>query len=181
MLRGKTINLRLVKDEAECHTLLALYNNLSERAGTDHTDLKHPQALLKYFREDGLWGKERGTLVITAKDDNILGDISFVTVSEFELEVGYRLFSSKHRGRGIMSEALPLFSAYLFDTKPIARLTLFTSDDNVGSRRVAEKSGYQLEGTKRSAYFFRGKIHDFVMYGLLREKSPSLADLLGKE
>ncbi len=181
MLHGKIINLRLFKDEAECHTLLALYNNLSERTGTDHTDLKHPQTLLKYFREDGLWGKKRGTLVITDKSDNILGDISFVTISEFELEVGYRLFSSKHRGQGIMSEALPLFSAYLFDTKPIARLTLFTSDDNIGSRRVAEKSGYQLEGTKRSAYFYRGQFHTFVMYGLLREESPSLTHFLREE
>jgi RimJ/RimL family protein N-acetyltransferase len=178
MLPGKTINLRLVKDEAECHTLLLLYNNLAERAGTDHTELKHPQTLLKFFRDNGLWGKERGTLVITSKDDDVLGDISFVTVSEFELEVGYRLYSSEHRGRGIMSEALPLFSAYLFDTKPIARLTLFTSDNNVGSWRVAEKSGYQLEGTKRNAYFFRGQFHDFVMYSLLRDESPSLTDLL---
>jgi RimJ/RimL family protein N-acetyltransferase len=181
MLHGKTINLRLFKDEAECHNLLALYNNLSERTGTDHTDLKHSQTLLKPFREDGLWGKDRGTLVITDKADNILGDIGFVTVSEFELEIGYRLFQSKSRRRGIISEALPLFTAYLFDTRPITRLTLFTSDDNIGSRRVAEKSGYQLEGTKRNAYFFRGRFHDFVMYGLLREECPSLAELLCDE
>jgi len=181
MLRGKTINLRLVKDEAECHTLLALYNNLSERAGTDHAELKHPQTLLKSFRENGLWGKDRGTLVITEKDDHILGDISFVTISEFELEIGYRLFQSEQRGRGIVSEALPLFSAFLFDTKAIARLTIFTADDNIGSRRVAEKSGYQLEGTKRNAYFYRGQFHDFVMYSLLRAECSPLTDLLYEE
>jgi [ribosomal protein S5]-alanine N-acetyltransferase len=170
MLKLKRIRLRLIKDKEECRKMIDAYNNVSERAETDHTEVKQVQSVLREFEKDGLWGENRGTMLITNEEDEIIGNISFTKCSEFELEMGYRLFHRENRGKGYVSEALPYFSAYLFETKPINRLRLQTASDNVGSQRVAEKSGYKQEGVLRKAYFYRGKICDVVIYGLLREE-----------
>ncbi len=178
MLRGKRVNLRLVRDEKDCLKLIEAYNELSQRAQTDHTEIKPLNTLLKEFLADGLWGEENGTLLITNQDDNLIGDISFTKHSEFELEIGYRVFHRADRNQGYISEALPLFSSYLFETKPIRRLRIQTASNNAGSQKVAEKSGYKQEGVLRQAYFYRGSMCDFVIYGLLREESRSLSELL---
>lgn len=40
---------------------------------------------------------------------------------------------------------------------------------NAASRRIAEKCGYQLEGTARGAFFNDGRNQDVVIYALLRD------------
>jgi ribosomal-protein-alanine N-acetyltransferase len=63
-----------------------------------------------------------------------------------------------------MSEALPLFSAYLFATIPhVTRLVLLTAADNAASRRLAQKCGYVQEGVLRQANFYRGRLVDWVL------------------
>jgi RimJ/RimL family protein N-acetyltransferase len=41
---------------------------------------------------------------------------------------------------------------------------------NIGSRRVAEKAGFRLEGISKSAVYKRGKIMDLSMYGISRDE-----------
>lgn len=152
-------------------------NNLSERGAGDHTELKSSAQILKRFREDNFWGEKSGKLLITNKNNEIVGSIGFRQITEFELDIGYRLYHHKNRRQGIMSEALPLFAAYLFATKLIHRLRLQIAADNVGSRRLAEKSGFTQEGTLRQAYFYRGHFVDFVIYGMLRSECLNFTDL----
>jgi RimJ/RimL family protein N-acetyltransferase len=178
MLKGQRLKLRLISDIEECRALLVAYNDVSQRAATDHTEIKSWTTLRERFVANGLWDAERGTLLITTLEDHMIGEISFTQRSTWELEIGYRIFVPDNRGQGYLSEALPLFSAYLFATRPIGRLRIQTAHDNVGSRRVAEKSGYRQEGVLRRAYFYRGRWCDGVIYGLLREESPVLAELM---
>ncbi len=119
-----------------------------------------------------------GEIVDPTNEGEIVGTISFVRTTDFELEIGYRICKHEHRRKGFMSEALSLFSAYLFETFPhVTRLAIKTALNNVGSRKLAEKCGYKQEGVFRNAYFYRGSICDFVIYSLLREESPRLDDL----
>ena len=182
MIRGQTVSLRLFRDEAEISACQALYNQLGERPLTDHTELRSPQRYLADFRQDGLWGADRGTLLVTTRADEPVGLISFSRTTELELSVGYRLWRAVDRGKGYMSEALPLFSAYLFATIPnVTRLALLTAADNAASRRLAEKSGYMQEGVLRQACFYRGRLVDWVLYALLRDEAPRLEELLWTE
>jgi RimJ/RimL family protein N-acetyltransferase len=57
-------------------------------------------------------------------------------------------------------------------------LQLTTADGNVAARRVAEKCGYQYEGTLRKIGFLHGQYVDAVRYSLLREECPPLAEAL---
>jgi len=179
MIQGKNINIRLLRDEADCRIMADALNDLSERGAGDHTELKSPNHILKRFHEDNYWGEKSSKLLITTKTDEIVGSIGHIQISEFELSIGYRLYHQKDRKKGIMSEALPLFAAYLFATKPIHRLRLEIVADNVGSRRLAEKCGFTQEGILRQAYFYRGRFVDFVIYGLLRAECPDYSELFG--
>ena len=178
MLRQKSISLRLIRDERDCRIMIEAYNEILERAQTDHTEIKSLKTILKDFDKDGFWSDDRGTMLIIGPDDEIIGSIHFNRCSEFELEIGYRIYRQKERGHGYMREALPLFSAYLFETKAIRRLRLQTASDNVGSRKVAESSGYKREGVLRQAYFYRGKMCDSIIYGLLREECILFTELM---
>lgn len=179
MIQGQKITLRLLRDEADCHIMATALNNLSERGAEDHTELKSPAHIIRRFHEDNFWGEKRGKLLITTKDDQIVGSIGFLQIGDFDLNIGYRLYHHKNRRQGIMSEALPLFAAYLFATKPIHRLRLQIAADNTGSRRLAEKSGFIQEGVLRQAYFYRGRFVDFVIYGLLRAECQDFSELIG--
>ncbi len=172
MIQGRGITLRLVHDIEECKKVVDEYNDLLQRSETDHTEIKSSITLLKQFSEDGLWGDKTGMLLITARQDIVVGTIHFATLSDFELEVGYRVYKTKHRGKGYVSEALSVFSAYLFATKSIRRLRLQIASENIASQKVAEKCGFKREGVLRQAYFYRGRICDNVIYGLLRNEAP---------
>lgn len=182
MISGKTVNLRLYRDEEEVIAEFGLYNNLAERMLTDHTEIYHPNTRLQTFRDTGFWGKDHGVLVVTTKDDTMMGTISFVRNTEFELGIGYRVYRSNDRGKGAMTEALRLFSAYLFETVPyVTRLMIATAHNNTSSRKLAEKCGYIHEGVLRNAYFYRGEMCDWVLYSMLREESPPFEELLERE
>lgn len=82
------------------------------------------------------------------------------------------------KGKGYTTEALKIFTAYLFELKPIKRLEIQLSKDNIPSRKVAEKCGFVYEGLKRQSVFSRGKYEDSLLFSLLREECPSLNEVL---
>ena len=58
---------------------------------------------------------------------------------------------------------------YLFATKKQHRIQLVIVPENAASRRIAEKCGFQLEGTARGAFFNDGRNQDVLIYALLRD------------
>jgi len=57
---------------------------------------------------------------------------------------------------------------YLFGSKRVHRIQLVIVPENAASRRIAEKCGFQLEGTARGAFFNTGRNQDVLIYSLLR-------------
>ena len=93
-------------------------------------------------------------------------------------EIGYAIFRPEDRGKGYMTAALRIFSAYLFELKPVPRLQLGMFKGNAASRKVAERCGYQYEGTQRQGNFLRGQYHDRETFSLLRSECLPLAEAL---
>lgn len=100
--------------------------------------------------------------------DQCIGTISYKRESEHELSIGYRIIEKSIRGRGYGTEILKLFSKNLFETKAITRLSLYIAENNMPSRRIEGECDYLQEGILRQAYFYRGQMHNWVVYGLLR-------------
>jgi ribosomal-protein-alanine N-acetyltransferase len=179
MLEGPNVILRLFTDD-DVDEFLKLENTCAEMGEFTPVDLRSPAAFRKHLSETGGWDDKLGRMLITDKSNRILGHIMFIKEPSFQsgYEVGFVVFRREDRGKGYTTEALRIFSAYLFELKPIPRLQVGTHADNMAARRVAEKCGYKLEGTLRQFFFTRGEYVDYVQYSLLRDECPSLGEAL---
>lgn len=179
MLEGRNVNLRLLR-ESDIEPMLAVANRYAEHGDFDARGFTVEPVFRKEFAENGWWRDNQGMMLVTDKQDRMLGYIVFFEGMRHEAgyEVGYTIFRGQDRGHGYMTEALRIFSAYLFELKPIARLHVKMLKGAAASRRIAEKCGYQLEGTFRKFGFANGAYYDHEVLALLREECPPLKDLL---
>ncbi|WP_134684866.1 GNAT family N-acetyltransferase [Brevibacillus migulae] len=182
MLSGKNVILRLIQDD-DLPEMLSLMNDLSHRGDYLGAELHHETKIQKVYADAGYWENDFGRMLITDKSGRILGAITFFKgVGDSEgFEIGFQIYKKEDRGKGYATEALKLFSAYLFELKPIQRLQICTAKDNAAARRIAEKCGFIYEGTMRRAFFARGKYHDLDFLSMLREECASLSDVLTAE
>ncbi|WP_338495681.1 GNAT family protein [Streptomyces sp. SJL17-4] len=72
------------------------------------------------------------------------------------------------RGGGVAAEATERVSRWAFDDLGLHRLRLCHSVANPASCRVAEKAGYSLEGTMRSALLHADGWHDEHLHALVQ-------------
>ncbi|MFC8587064.1 GNAT family N-acetyltransferase [Streptomyces sp. NPDC057217] len=72
------------------------------------------------------------------------------------------------RGAGVAVEAVKRLSAWALDDLGLHRLRLCHSVANPASCRVADKAGYSLEGTMRSALLHADGWHDEHLHALVR-------------
>ena len=106
---------------------------------------------------------------ISPKDTGIMiGDCGFFEINpqHARAEVGY-VIARERWGRGIGTMALRAMVGWGFDALNLHRIEAIIHPDNVGSRRVAEKAGFQREGTMRERTLMRGAYQDMVLYALL--------------
>jgi len=180
MIEGKNINLRLMqKEDIEEYVRLT---NMTKDAG-DYYPLvvwTMPETI-RLFNEHGFFSDGSGRLLITTKDDELIGFISYFKGSPYMdgYEFGYKIYDIKNRGKGYTTEAVRLFSAFMFEHKPISRLQICMIEDNIGSARVAEKAGYTFEGVVRNVAHNRGRIISNRMYSMIRPEAETLEKVQG--
>jgi RimJ/RimL family protein N-acetyltransferase len=83
-------------------------------------------------------------------------------------EMGYWL-GEPFWGRGIMSEAVPAFTAYAFAAFDLCRIYATVFEWNPASARILEKAGYVLEGRLRKSVTKDGRTIDQLLYACIRE------------
>ncbi len=123
-------------------------------------------AFLKYASQD----RDPANLAIEV-DGEAVGGIGYVPgtdVERFSAEIGYWL-SEPYWGRGIVSEALTLVTADVFERLNVLRLFALPFADNVASRRVLEKAGYVCEGIMRSSSVKYGRPRDQALYARINQ------------
>jgi RimJ/RimL family protein N-acetyltransferase len=117
--------------------------------------------------------RERGEgmhlVIADAETDAFLGSVGIHRINRTEgrCDIGYFL-APWARGRGAMTRAVRLLSAWIFDTLPIERIEITIEPGNAASRAVAERAGYELEGVLRSHTVIKGTRRDMAIYSLLR-------------
>jgi RimJ/RimL family protein N-acetyltransferase len=84
-------------------------------------------------------------------------------------ELGYGVRSDE-RGQGFASEALAAVSRWLLTDGGLQRAWLTANTDNLASVRVAEKAGFQREGTLRRAGLEDDGLHDQAVFSLLDDE-----------
>jgi RimJ/RimL family protein N-acetyltransferase len=77
------------------------------------------------------------------------------------------------RGRGYASEAVVALARWALTEGGMQRIQLCAIIENVPSLRVAEKAGFQREGTLRRAELEDDGLHDLAVFSLL-DDDPAL-------
>jgi RimJ/RimL family protein N-acetyltransferase len=116
------------------------------------------------------WSEETGAGWAVAGETGVLGQVSFRTVSLFDgiAEVSYWVLPAA-RGRRVAGRALCALAAWGFDELGLHRVELNHSTANEPSCRVAEKSGFMLEGTKRREVRHADGWHDMHSHARLAD------------
>jgi [ribosomal protein S5]-alanine N-acetyltransferase len=118
------------------------------------------------------WTSGRGlTLAITRPaEDQLLGTVSLRRYArDHRAELGYWL-AAPAWGVGIATEAARAIVDFGFRELVLARIYAQVLAANRGSMRVLDKLGMVAEGVKRQHVRKGRRLHDLVLYGLLREE-----------
>jgi RimJ/RimL family protein N-acetyltransferase len=118
-------------------------------------------------------GTQFAFIIHSVKTGEGLGWIDLQPRGSGRGNVGYGVLPA-HRCKAAATRSVLLASRYAFDVLNWARLEIRANADNVASRRVAVKAGFQLEGVLRSYGAFEkyqpllGRRFDWAIYGRLR-------------
>ena len=174
MIKSDRITIKQFEQMNEALLFAELYNDLSERSIHDHLETLNEVHWIERYLKGLYHSYDKVDYMIINEDNTFIGTIGFVKKSDFEVNVGYRILLNKYREKGYMSEALPLFVSYIFDTLQwVDRISLNTAEDNIGSQKVTLDCGFVFEGILRKAYEYRGKRVDFLQYSILRDEWKS--------
>ncbi|MFD7628500.1 GNAT family N-acetyltransferase [Streptomyces sp. NPDC059851] len=101
-----------------------------------------------------------------AGSGSLLGAVGLHVRGPAAYEVGYWT-AKEHRGRGYATEAVTAVSRWAFTRLGAGRVEWRAEVGNDGSRAVAEKTGFRVEGVLRAALPVRGTWRDCWVGGLL--------------
>jgi ribosomal-protein-alanine N-acetyltransferase len=112
-------------------------------------------------------------LVIELKSTKqVIGGIGLADIDYFRgiAGIGYWL-NENYWKQGIMSEAVSTILKFAFNKLKMQRINLTCNAHNDGSKAIAKKFGFKLEGVIRKAHkpISTGKVADKYYYGLLKE------------
>lgn len=108
-------------------------------------------------------------VVRDAASQTPLGVTGYIHREEDCAEVGF-LFAPTAQGKGYGFESLQALCHFAFSQGHIRRLTATVTAGNHASRRLLEKTGFQLEGELRESYYLAGHWHNDWLFGLLKQE-----------
>ncbi|MFE9094660.1 GNAT family N-acetyltransferase [Streptomyces sp. NPDC007264] len=124
----------------------------------------------------GEWAEERRAqwAVVDAAGGRLLGRVALrdIVLADGTAEVAYWTVAAA-RGRGVAARATERLARWALDETGFHRLELLHALRNEASCRVAAKTGFALEGTKRSAVLHPDGWHDMHLHARLRgDRAP---------
>ncbi len=92
------------------------------------------------------------------------------------IEVGHINFAPRLQRSRLATEAMYLMMKRVFDELGYRRYEWKCDALNAGSRRAAERLGFQYEGLFRQATHYKGRNRDTAWYSILDREWPSISD-----
>ena len=119
----------------------------------------------------GEWAAETSAqwAVVEAGSDALLGRaaLKHLEFADGTAEVAYWTVPAA-RGRGVCPRAVDAMASWAFEVAGFHRLDLEHATANAASCRVAEKTGFAVEGVRRSAWLLADGRHDVHAHARLR-------------
>ncbi|HRF75726.1 MAG TPA: GNAT family protein [Chitinophagales bacterium] len=112
-------------------------------------------------------------IVVNGKAVGGIGIHPQTDIMQKNAELGYWLGEVYWR-HGIISRAIVLMLKFAFDTYDITRVYARPFGTNIGSQKVLEKLGFQLEARIKNNIFKNGQFDDELIYGFRKEDLQKL-------
>lgn len=112
----------------------------------------------------------RNRLAVVDIADRLVGTVTWYWESQETdwRRMGIVLFDPHSRGHGIGTEAMELWTTYLFAMTSARRLDFATYSGNPAMCAIGARLGFTEEARFREARAWDGQVHDSVVYGILR-------------
>jgi ribosomal-protein-serine acetyltransferase len=81
-------------------------------------------------------------------------------------EIGYWI-DYREEGKGIMSRVTKELVERAFTEMKLNRVEIRCSSENTRSAAIPERLGFVKEGVLRQSQMVKGRLHDFIVYGML--------------
>ncbi|MEU1617824.1 GNAT family N-acetyltransferase [Streptomyces sp. NPDC005722] len=133
---------------------------------------EHAQEFVTRTCPDGWRDDTVYNFAVTTRDEGrLVGAMGLVRLAQLntaerQAELGYWT-AKEQRGRGLTSEAARAVARWAFDDLGVERLEWFAEAGNAGSRAVAVKAGFRMEGTMRAKIVHQGTRRDAWIGSLL--------------
>jgi ribosomal-protein-serine acetyltransferase len=128
-----------------------------------------PQSILEFIRSTRRQLAENNGLqtaiVIGGRIAGCVG-VHGISWMHESTEIGYWL-AEEFQGSGTMTAAVRAYTDHAFGTWGLHRVALQCAVENVRSRAIAERLGFQSEGVLRQAEKVGERRHDLVVYSML--------------
>ncbi len=171
-LRGETVTLRPADAEdldfiQRCMNDPRVWRPALDVSPTNSTQVR------EFF--ETVISSPNGVHCLICADSDPLGIISLTesrygpdeTTRSRTVELAYWLAPEYH-GQGYGSDGATQLITYAFEDKNFRRIEAAVGSFNEPSIGLLESLGFQHEGTRREAAWYRGEYHDMQLYGLLR-------------
>lgn len=120
-------------------------------------------------------GTGHAFLIFEAGENNLLGGVSLTNIRRGAAQtglLGYWL-AANAEAKGYMSEAVQLICNWAYEELGLCRIEAGTLPENMRSRNVLERCGFQIEGTARSYLQIAGKRRDHLIYAFIPDIDKS--------
>ena len=110
-------------------------------------------------------------VIVDTKNQKIAGflDLKNIDWNIPKTELGCYI-DQDYQNKGITTKAFSCFCEFCFSEYKFEKLFLRTHESNISARRVAEKCGFQIEGTIRKDYkTSSGELVDLIYYGRVKD------------
>lgn len=116
--------------------------------------------------------------IIETKEDGAVGVGTLVDIDwkNRMAQHGIKLAKNSARGKGIGTDAVMAIMRYAFDELGLNRLNGSWFPENIPSKKMYMKCGWNEEGIRRNYVFKRGKYRDIVEAGILAEEYYKLIE-----
>ena len=129
------------------------------------------EVLKEYIESGDRWAVE------LKENNKVIGCVRVLTDhnrGKYNAKLINYVLAEDYWGNGYMSEAIKRVRKYLFEDLNIDILTAFCYPDNMKSKNVLEKCGFEYEGTiERGCKRFDGQVFDAVIYSVMRQDDLS--------
>ena len=147
-------------EEVSCFIGWNLMNTLNETR--DHIETMLKRELMGTHLYASIALKSTQTIIGTAMIFNFDQEAKHA-------EIGY-VFHKDYWGKGYGTKSVALMSDFAFKSLNLHKLHARVVDANIGSARVLENNGYELEGRLKDHYFILGKYYDALIFGKIQTR-----------